>query len=116
MSKNKKQVDERELAIIEPDHEFDQEEVLVNVSKNNFRKQDEEKKEALKASLPYNAFSLVYDKEQKIYQIVSIKYSLKMNTAFVDKVETISDHQLIALDALTNKIDLTKIKQQGNKE
>lgn len=107
MSKNKKQ----EETTVD-----DIKEVLVDISKNNFRKQDEEKKEALKSSMPYEAFSLVYDKETKIYQLVTIKYSLKMNMSFVDKIEIISDHQLIALDTLTQKIDLAKIKQLGNKE
>lgn len=107
MSKNKKQ----EETTVD-----DIKEVLVDVSKNNFRKQDEEKKEVLKSSMPYEAFSLVYDKETKIYQLVTIKYSLKMNMSFVDKIEIISDHQLIALDTLTQKIDLAKIKQLGNKE
>lgn len=72
--------------------------------------------EAKKSSCNLEAYGIVYDKQGKRYEIVTIKYSYDKQYAVFEKVELTSDHQLLALEALTSKIDLNKVRSQGKGE
>ena len=72
--------------------------------------------EAKKSSCNLEAYGIVYDKKDKRYEIVTIKYSYDKQYAVFEKTELTSDHQLLALEALNMKIDLNKVKSQGKGE
>ena len=88
----------------------------IDVENNDLRKHAAEMKAKMKAECTQKAYSLLYNKETKKYEIVTLVFSLQRNDAYIDSVEVSSDHQLIAFDAVTTKFDLAQIKKQGKEE
>lgn len=72
--------------------------------------------EAKKSTCNLEAYGLVYDRESKRYEIVTIKFNYDKQYASFEKTENVGDHFIVATNKLTGKLDMSKIRSKGKGE
>lgn len=62
------------------------------------------------------AYGLVYDRDSKRYEIVTIKFNYETKYVEFEKTENVGDHFIVATNKLTGKLDMSKIRSKGKGE
>lgn len=69
-------------------------------------------KEAIKDLCDKSAYDIVWNKANRCYDLVTIKYSIEVNESYIEKVERSDTEQLIAIDKLSKVLDLKLLKER----